>query len=250
MRSIATATFVALLGLTASAQAEIVVNISKSQQRLAVVVDGAEIYRWPVSTGRSGLETPSGAFRPVRFERKWYSRKYDWSPMPWSIFFHRGYAVHGTMEARSLGRPASHGCVRLLPANASVLFRLMRAQGKGDARIVVMNGPLPSKPDVDPMAAVAAKEPAAKEPVAKQPVAKPDVAVDAKPDSEAAPMRRDAGEPPRAKVVRLTEAPHAGPRILRVRGEDHFAAVGDDAVVRRGREAWLRSLDRKYGIAR
>jgi hypothetical protein len=239
MGRIASATFGALLGLTASAQAEIVVNISKSEQRLAVVVDGAEIYRWPVSTGRSGLETPSGDFRPVRFERQWHSRKYDWSPMPWSIFFHRGYAVHGTMEARSLGRPASHGCVRLLPANASILFRLVRAQSKGDARIVVMNGPLPSKRDADPMAAVAAKEP----------VAKPDAAVDAKPDSEVAPMRRDAGEPPRVKVVRLADAPRAGPRILRVRGEDHFAAAGDDAAVRRGREAWLRSLDRKYGIA-
>jgi hypothetical protein len=239
MGRIASATFGALLGLTASAQAEIVVNISKSEQRLAVVVDGAEIYRWPVSTGRSGLETPSGDFRPVRFERQWHSRKYDWSPMPWSIFFHRGYAVHGTMEARSLGRPASHGCVRLLPANASILFKLVRAQGKGDARIVVMNGPLPSKRDADPMAAVAAKEP----------VAKPDAAVDAKPDSEVAPMRRDAGEPPRVKVVRLADAPRAGPRILRVRGEDHFAAAGDDAAVRRGREAWLRSLDRKYGIA-
>ena len=85
---------------------------------------------------------------------------------------------------------------------------------------------------------------------AKAPVAKPDVAVDAKPDSEAAPMRRDAGEPPRVKVVRLTEAPRAGPRILKVRAGDHFAAAGDDAAVLRGREAWLRSLDRKYGIAR
>lgn len=239
MRRIATATLGVLLGLTASAQAEIVVNISKLEQRLAVVVDGAEIYRWPVSTGRSGLETPSGDFRPVRFERKWYSRKYDWSPMPWSIFFHRGYAVHGTMEARSLGHPASHGCVRLLPANASILFKMVRAQSKGAARIVVMNGPLPSKLDVDPMAAVAAAEP----------VAKPNLAADAKAEGEAAPMRRDAGEPPRVKVARLTEAPRAGPRIVRVRADDHFAAVGDEAAVLRGREAWLRSLDRKYGIA-
>lgn len=239
LRRIATATFGALLGLTASAQAEVVVNISKSQQRLAVVVDGAEVYRWPVSTGRRGLETPSGDFRPVRFERKWYSRKYDWSPMPWSIFFHRGYAVHGTMEARSLGQPASHGCVRLLPANASTLFRLVRAQRKDRARIVVMDGPLPSKPDVDPKAAVAANEAAAK----------PAIAVDARPESETAQARADAGEAPRVKLVRLAGAPPAGPRVIRVRAKDHFAAVGDNAAVLRGRAAWLRSLDRKYGIA-
>ena len=84
--------------------AETVVTISKSQQRLAVTVDGVELHRWPVSTGRRGLDTPSGTFRPIRFERKWYSRKYDMSPMPYSVFFHGGYAVHGTYETRRLGQ--------------------------------------------------------------------------------------------------------------------------------------------------
>ena len=127
-----------------SAQAETVVTISKSQQRLAVTVDGAELYRWPVSTGRPVLATPSGTFRPIRFERKWYSRKYDWSPMPWSVFFHGGYAMHGTYETRRLGQAASHGCVRLLPENAAKLFLLLRKEGKGDTRIVVTDAALPA----------------------------------------------------------------------------------------------------------
>jgi hypothetical protein len=135
---------VAAAALSVSASAETVVTISKSQQRLAVTVDGAELYRWPVSTGRRGLDTPSGTFRPIRFERKWYSRKYDMSPMPYSVFFHGGYAMHGTYEKRRLGHPASHGCVRMLPVNAATLFDLLRKQGKGNARIVVTNGPLPS----------------------------------------------------------------------------------------------------------
>ncbi len=152
MRCIAFAALGALLVVSAPAQAELVVNISKSQQRLAVVVDGTETYRWPVSTGRRGHETPAGKFRPVRLERHWYSHEYDMTPMPWSVFFHRGYAVHGTMEAYNLGHAASHGCVRLRPDNAATLFSLVRRQGIANTRIVVMNGALPAAPGAVPMA--------------------------------------------------------------------------------------------------
>ena len=121
-------------------KAELVVNISKSQQRLAVMVDGAEAYRWPISSGRRGFETPTGSYRPTRLERHWYSRQYNRTPMPWAMFFHRGYAVHGTMEAYNLGHAVSHGCVRLRPDKAAILFSLMRRhgakqhQGRGDER--------------------------------------------------------------------------------------------------------------------
>jgi len=96
-RGVAAAAFGALLLLPAPAKAELLVSVSKSQQRVAVVVDGSETYRWPVSTGKRGHETPSGSFRPIRLERHWYSRQYELTPMPWAMFFHRGYALHGTM---------------------------------------------------------------------------------------------------------------------------------------------------------
>jgi lipoprotein-anchoring transpeptidase ErfK/SrfK len=67
----------------------------------------------------------------------WYSRKYDNSPMPHSVFFHGGYAIHGTNAVRSLGRPASHGCVRLAPGNARILYNLVQAHGSRNTRIVV-----------------------------------------------------------------------------------------------------------------
>ena len=118
----------ALLGC-ASAHAELVVNISKSQQRVAVIVNGSEAYRWPVSTGRRGYATPSGVYHPERLERHWYSRKYENSPMPWSVFFHGGYAVHGTLEVSHLGRPVSHGCVRLKPEQAYTLYSLIQREG-------------------------------------------------------------------------------------------------------------------------
>jgi lipoprotein-anchoring transpeptidase ErfK/SrfK len=118
------------------AQAGIVVTVDKSAQRLTVAVDGATRYDWPVSTARIGYHTPNGSYRPERLERKWFSRKYDWSPMPYSIFFNRGYAIHGSYEISRLGRPASHGCIRLHPANAAVLYALVKER-VGETRIVV-----------------------------------------------------------------------------------------------------------------
>jgi lipoprotein-anchoring transpeptidase ErfK/SrfK len=96
--------------------------------------------------------TPAGHFRPVRIERHWYSHQYGMTPMPWSVFFHRGYAVHGTIEAYNLGHPASHGRVRLRPDNASILFSLVRREGLRHTKVVVMNGPLPPPPGAVPMA--------------------------------------------------------------------------------------------------
>ena len=113
--SIAIATLAALLGPLARAEAGIVVTVDKSAQRLSVAVDGFERYEWPVSTARWGYRTPNGSYRPERLERKWFSRKYDMSPMPYSIFFDGGYAIHGSYEIRHLGSPASHGCIRLHP---------------------------------------------------------------------------------------------------------------------------------------
>lgn len=126
------------------ARADLVVTISKSQQRMSVAVDGNEAHRWLISTGRGRYATPAGQFRPVRFEKSWFSRKYDWAPMPHSIFFYKGYAIHGTTEIASLGRVASHGCVRLHPTNAATLFELARAERR--VRIVVTDGRLPGIP--------------------------------------------------------------------------------------------------------
>jgi len=135
------------------AGAEIVVVINKSKQRMTVVVDGIEQHVWKVSTGLEG-GPKTGIYRPERLERKWFSRKYGMSPMPHSIFFHEGYAIHGTIYISRLGKQASHGCVRLHPANAATLFNLIRGHGMRDTMIVVSNSEFvvmtspPAKSDV------------------------------------------------------------------------------------------------------
>jgi len=115
-----------LFGVLTSAQASIVITVDKSAQRLSVAVDGINRYQWPVSTARMGYRTPIGSYRPERLAVRWFSRKYDWSPMPHSIFFHGGYAIHGSYEISRLGRPASHGCIRLHPDNATMLYNLVK----------------------------------------------------------------------------------------------------------------------------
>ena len=136
------------------AGAEIVVAINKSKQRMTVMVDGVEQHVWKVSTGLGG-GPPSGTYQPERLARKWFSHKYNWSPMPYSIFFHKGYAIHGTGYVSRLGNRASHGCVRLHPKNAAALFDLVRHQGKGKTTIIisnseiVLNPKLPAKPSAD-----------------------------------------------------------------------------------------------------
>jgi hypothetical protein len=132
----AAAALAVLIGSALAAQAGVLITVNKSTQRLSVSVNGETRYVWPVSTARWGYHTPNGTYRPERLERKWYSRKYDMSPMPYSIFFDGGYAIHGSYEISHIGRPASHGCIRLHPRNAAVLFRLVEAN-EGNTRIVV-----------------------------------------------------------------------------------------------------------------
>ncbi|WP_029355611.1 L,D-transpeptidase [Bosea sp. 117] len=117
--------------------ADVVAHIDLSAQRMNVSVDGWPRYSWAVSTARKGYRTPVGSYRPQRMYRSYFSRKYYNSPMPHSIFFRGGYAIHGTNYMSQLGRPASHGCVRLAPGNAAALYSLVQTHGKGNTRIVI-----------------------------------------------------------------------------------------------------------------
>ena len=76
-----------------------------------------------------GPLTPRGVFRPRALYTMVHSAKYGNAPMPHSIFFYGQYAIHGTTAVGNLGSPASHGCIRLSPANAATLFAMVESQG-------------------------------------------------------------------------------------------------------------------------
>ena len=127
----------------APAHAGVFIKIDKTAQQMTVSVDGADLYVWPVSTGRRGYDTPNGAYTARWMEEMHYSKQWDYAPMPHSIFFtDEGHAVHGTYEQRNLGRAASHGCVRLSLKNATTLYRLVEKEGKKNTT-VLLTGELP-----------------------------------------------------------------------------------------------------------
>ena len=107
----------------------VTIDIDITTQRMLVKSALGDTYVWPVSTARKGFVTPAGSYTPYSLQKMHLSRKYGMVPMPHSIFFHEGYAIHGTGSVAQLGRPASHGCIRLSPANAARLFALVRAEG-------------------------------------------------------------------------------------------------------------------------
>jgi lipoprotein-anchoring transpeptidase ErfK/SrfK len=117
------------------------IDIDLTRQEMNVSENGVPRYVWPVSSGTRGHDTPKGDFKPVWMSKMWYSRQYDYAPMPNAIFFHGGAAIHGTAYIGALGRPASHGCVRLAPRNAATLYKMVANHGKAATRIVVHGTP-------------------------------------------------------------------------------------------------------------
>jgi lipoprotein-anchoring transpeptidase ErfK/SrfK len=116
----------------------VVINIDKTKQEMTVLVDGIEKYHWPVSTGRAGYSTPSGTYTATSMNEIWYSKQWDNSPMPHSIFFMKdGHAVHGSYEVKNLGKPVSHGCVRISPENATALYALVEENGLENTQVVL-----------------------------------------------------------------------------------------------------------------
>lgn len=102
-------------------------NIPTSQ---IVLYEGdRELRRFPVSVGKRGHETPVGSFTIARAEwnPSWTPPDREWArdarpaapgeagnPMGRvKLFFAPLYFIHGTSDVRNLGRPASHGCVRM-----------------------------------------------------------------------------------------------------------------------------------------
>jgi len=117
-------------------------HINLTTQRMSVRdAAGNEYGPWKISSARGGYTTPTGTFSVNFTSRMHYSKQYHWSPMPYSVFFNRGVATHGTNATGRLGHPASHGCVRLHPKNAKVFYNLVEKHGKRLTQIVVDGKP-------------------------------------------------------------------------------------------------------------
>ncbi|MDE2383248.1 MAG: L,D-transpeptidase [Alphaproteobacteria bacterium] len=115
--------------------------VDKVSQHMHVSVDGVQKYDWLVSTGGQGFDTPSGTFHIFRMEAEHFSQEWDNAPMPHSMFFTGiGHAIHGSFHVKALGTRASHGCVRLSPENAAILWDLITKAGFKNNSVVIKGG--------------------------------------------------------------------------------------------------------------
>jgi lipoprotein-anchoring transpeptidase ErfK/SrfK len=128
----------AVLVFAEAAQADLLIEIDKTAQRMTVAVDGHDVYKWTVATGGIDYDTPDGVFKPFRMDIDHHSDEWDNAPMPYAIFFTQtGNAIHGTYEQRSLGHAVSHGCIRLSLANAASLWGLVKRQKMANTTVVI-----------------------------------------------------------------------------------------------------------------
>lgn len=83
---------------------------------------GATVVKGPVSMVSGAAETPTvvGTFRVYHKNPMMTMRgnnadgtRYETPDVPWSSFFHNGYALHGAPWRSSYGYAASHGCINL-----------------------------------------------------------------------------------------------------------------------------------------
>ncbi|NNF77183.1 MAG: L,D-transpeptidase [Rhizobiales bacterium] len=124
---------------TTAPKGKVVAKIDLSDQRMNIYVNGRRYHTFKVSTARRGYVTPTGSWRPTRLHEMWHSRKYDMSPMPHSVFFKGGYAVHGTNSISRLGSPASHGCIRLHPADARTFYNMVKSNGMRNTTVKIVH---------------------------------------------------------------------------------------------------------------
>jgi L,D-transpeptidase catalytic domain len=125
-------------GVAGAKRVAVLVNIDKTNQLMTVYLNGVETYRWRVSTGRAGYSTPSGTYTATSMNEIWYSKQWENAPMPHSIFFMKdGHAIHGSYDVKNLGRPVSHGCVRISPENAATLYELVKQNALENTQVVL-----------------------------------------------------------------------------------------------------------------
>jgi hypothetical protein len=118
----------------APALAKVDIHVDLDRQRITIVKNHEAPIVWKISSGRSGYQTPTGRFVMQRMDADHFSDEYDGAPMPYAIFFSRGLAIHGTTQG-GLGRPASHGCVRLSVDHARELYEWVEQYGAGPIEI-------------------------------------------------------------------------------------------------------------------
>jgi len=110
--------------------------ISIADRKLAVVEGERVVKIYPTAVGADATPSPTGVFKIANRipHPTWYGPNHNVVPpgkanplgTRWMGLSRRGYGIHGTNNPRSIGRNASHGCIRMRKADVEELFELVK----------------------------------------------------------------------------------------------------------------------------
>lgn len=100
------------------------IEVDLSEQRLYAHEGPKTVFTATVSTGIRQYPTVTGRFTIYAKYRatRMTGPGYDLPNVPWTMFFYRGYAIHGTYWHHNFGHPMSHGCINMKTTEAKWLY--------------------------------------------------------------------------------------------------------------------------------
>ena len=100
------------------------IQIDLKRQRLFAWEGNKQVLALVISTGKKGYETPPGTFniQSKHLFAKMEGDDYNVPDVPFTMYYHNGYAIHGAYWHNNFGTPVSHGCTNLAVDRAEWLF--------------------------------------------------------------------------------------------------------------------------------
>jgi lipoprotein-anchoring transpeptidase ErfK/SrfK len=145
--------------------------ISIFDRKLAVVENGSVVKVYPVAVGADVTPSPTGSFKlATRVTNPTYYHAGKVIPAGaqnplgsrWMGLDRKGYGIHGTNQPKSIGKAASHGCIRMARADVQELFNRVRVgdvveiHAERDAAIAAFFAPQASTTTIASAAATSA----------------------------------------------------------------------------------------------
>ncbi len=105
------------------------IHVDLSEQTLVAYEGDRPVYATVISSGKEGYEPPTGTFQ---VHEKHISTTmnatdpidgfYEVEEVPWTMYYHGGYALHGAYWHTDFGKVRSHGCTNIAPVDARWLY--------------------------------------------------------------------------------------------------------------------------------
>jgi hypothetical protein len=111
--------------------------IEIDEKKLYLFEDNQLIKKYPIASGMRNMPSPIGTWR-IKEKGEWgkaFGGHWMGLDVPWGI-----YGIHGTRREDSIGRAASHGCIRMFNKDISELYHIVPL----DTLVIISNGPFGS----------------------------------------------------------------------------------------------------------